>query len=80
MFPTVNGKPRCGPKPGSGECCTIEQPCKLGEGDCRFNEQCEGNLVCGQDNCGPGFHNTSDCCEAKGWFNKSNTEIIMHLI
>ena len=49
-------------------CCSIENPCKEKEGDCDSNDECEGELRCGQNNCNA-IHNDStnfallaDCC------------------
>jgi len=59
---------RCG---GDGDyydvmdCCSNSQPCGLGEGDCDNDSDCEGDLVCGQNNCGPPHSLVSseaDCC------------------
>ena len=45
-------------------CCTTENPCKEGEGDCDYNYECVGDLVCGTDNCiGAEHPSTGDCCE-----------------
>lgn len=46
-------------------CCTVNKPCKLGEGDCDNDEQCEGNLVCGladdnSNNCVDDFSFSAD--------------------
>ena len=43
-------------------CCTAENPCGIGEGDCDEYNQCAGDLVCGVDNCGPEFPSNYDCC------------------
>ena len=33
------------------------------QGDCDFDAECQDDLVCGDDNCGSGFPDTSfDCC------------------
>jgi hypothetical protein len=51
-------------------CCTVENPCGIGEGDCDpFNnhEQCSGDLLCGVNNCLSYFNwgpSTHDCCES----------------
>ena len=48
-----------------GNCCTKESPCKLGGGDCDKDDDCEGSLVCGLDNCQdftPAATSASDCC------------------
>jgi len=56
-------------------CCTPENPCGLGEGDCDGpldgglndgHEGCKGELVCGSNNCrkfGKYFHPKDDCCD-----------------
>ena len=41
-------------------CCTINDPCKLGDGDCDRDVECAGQLVCGNDNCPWG--DQDDCC------------------
>ena len=41
-------------------------PCKLNEGDCDNDMECEGDLVCGKNNCGNSFSwITADCCVKK---------------
>merc|ERR1711939_214497 len=50
---------------GDDNCCTPENPCYDGEGDCDTDRDCVGDLRCGVDNCaGPslGFDATDDCC------------------
>merc|ERR1711963_39010 len=56
-------------------CCTPENPCDEGEGDCdgpgdggQHDEHrgCKGDLVCGSNNCkkfGHYYHEKDDCCE-----------------
>lgn len=56
-------------------CCTPENPCELGEGDCDGpldgglndgHEGCKGDLVCGSNNCrkfGRYYHPKDDCCD-----------------
>ena len=56
-------------------CCTPENPCGEGEGDCDGagdgglndgNFGCRGDLVCGSNNCkqfGAYYHEKDDCCE-----------------
>ena len=66
--------PKCNPETWTaydGECCTGENTCGLGEGDCDGNGECSGNLVCGRDNCGGEFPTGADCCEEKGIFSLS---------
>ena len=48
-------------------CCNLENQCGFGEGDCDSNYQCEGNLICGTDNCQAmypykNFDTYADCC------------------
>ena len=59
-------------------CCTPENPCDEGEGDCDGpgdggghdgHAGCKGDLVCGSNNCqkfGAYFHAKDDCCEKPG--------------
>merc|ERR1711936_444054 len=67
---------RCsGRKYNGRRCCTPEQPCGLGEGDCDGpldggthdgHQGCQGDLVCGSNNCrkfGAYFHPKDDCCD-----------------
>ena len=32
-------------------CCTTTNRCGINEGDCDNDEDCHGNLICGNDNC-----------------------------
>ena len=63
------GNPKCNPNTWeayNNECCSIDEPCGVGEGDCDLDEECHGDLVCGKNNCrrdGTGFTVFSDCCE-----------------
>ena len=34
-----------------GRCCTADNPCVVGEGDCDEDAECEAGLVCGENNC-----------------------------
>jgi len=67
---------RCSGRNFNGRrCCTPQQPCGLGEGDCDGpldgglndgHEGCKGSLVCGSNNCqkfGVYFHEKDDCCD-----------------
>ena len=48
-------------------CCASARPCKENQGDCDNDSQCEGNLVCGKNNCGRSFTwKWADCCMAAG--------------
>ena len=52
-----------------GKCCTMDQPCDEGEGDCKDDFECSGDLVCGNNNCqqfGNIFHEKDDCCTKPG--------------
>ena len=55
-------------------CCSNTRPCKINEGDCDTDEDCEGNLVCGSNNCprsGYEFSSRDDCCtEPRGEANE----------
>ena len=56
-------------------CCTPEQPCQEGEGDCDGpgdggrndgHAGCAGQLICGSNNCrqfGAYYHPKDDCCQ-----------------
>lgn len=50
----------------TGSCCTPAEPCAVNQGDCDADPDCQGNLICGEDNCnlvGSGFpSNSYDCC------------------
>jgi len=67
---------RCSGRNYNGRrCCTPEQPCGLGEGDCDGpldggthdgHQGCKGDLMCGSNNCkkfGSYFHEKDDCCD-----------------
>merc|ERR1712227_900977 len=51
---------------GQAECCTEFAPCRSGEGDCREDNQCYGQSVCGQHNCPTDFGPLANCCVCKG--------------
>ena len=46
----------------SGSCCSPDHQCDLGEGDCDDNEDCLGDYICGNNNCGSTFPDDHDCC------------------
>ena len=60
------GNPDCNSATWSGydwSCCTVDKPCGIGEGDCDYNNECTGDLVCGHNSyCGSEFPSGSDCC------------------
>jgi len=45
------------------ECCSEERPCGVGEGDCDNDNECEGELTCGRNNCADFPSSRADCCE-----------------
>jgi len=45
------------------ECCSVEAPCAIDEGDCDNDSECQGDLVCGSNNCYAPFPSGADCCE-----------------
>ena len=61
--------------PPGRRCCTPEEPCGEGEGDCDGpgdggvhdgDRGCRPGLVCGSNNCkkfGAYYHEKDDCCE-----------------
>jgi len=63
------------PCTGGNDCCTKTNPCNENEGDCDKDEDCKGELKCGDDNC-PGrkffcfsescYSKTDDCCVQAG--------------
>ena len=64
MHPLFNSECPVQNGPVYWTCCTTDNPCKEGEGDCDYNYECVGDLVCGTDNCiGAEHPSTGDCCE-----------------
>ena len=60
--------------PGTGSCCQPDNTCGEGEGDCDKNEDCDGDLICGTNNCrkwNPAAPAAHDCCQ------KSNSQLIL---
>merc|ERR1719391_1362317 len=77
---------RCSGRNFNGRrCCTPEEPCGLGEGDCDGpldggvndgHAGCKGDLVCGSNNCkkfGLYFHEKDDCCDRPSISDKSDS-------
>ena len=66
----------CDPAINDHHCCN-NWLCHFGEGDCDRSDQCEGDLVCGKDNCKIFNPDTIkadfDCCE-KG----NSTDLNLH--
>ena len=58
-------------------CCTKENPCSEGDGDCDVDEDCKDGLICGTNNCDKSKFNFkwADCCEEgmKSYFNNFST-------
>ena len=66
-------------------CCTPENPCDEGEGDCDGpgdggghdgHSGCKGKLECGSNNCkkfGAFYHDKDDCCEKSSSFTSTTT-------
>jgi len=56
----------CDDGSGGWECCTPSNPCGIGEGDCDYDSDCSGSLICGHDsacNHGYAYYDSSwDCC------------------
>ena len=56
----LGGESWCGPE--------LTRLCGEGEGDCQRDEDCEGTLQCGKDNCGLSgglWDAEDDCCEKR---------------
>ena len=66
---TPVNNPKCNPltwENYDNECCSVDEPCGLGEGDCDLDDECAGELVCGTDNCiqkNTDFTAKADCCQ-----------------
>ena len=48
------------------DCCTVEDPCGRGEGDCDKDRECKDDLICGKNNCRkhhPAAQHDADCCD-----------------
>ena len=55
---------KCAPTNDNWTCCTSSSQCGHGEGDCDYDSDCAGDLVCGTNNCADGVSGL-DCCEGK---------------
>ena len=68
-----------GSQTDTASCCTSVSPCGINEGDCDDHFECQGELMCGIDNCinilpSDNFPSTHDCCfEARCNGNQNNT-------
>ena len=70
---------------GDDECCSVDNQCDWGEGDCDDDDHCFGALRCGEDNCGGSdvFDESDDCCEGELILIvrvKTVVTIIMHIL
>jgi len=62
---------QCLGKNGDWNCCTDENPCDIGQGDCDRDSHCKPGLKCedNMDNCrdfSPDAHPLADCCVSPG--------------
>ena len=47
--------------------CTAEKPCEVNDGDCTFDDECRGNLICTGNNCeGSTMSLYAKCCQEPG--------------
>ena len=47
--------------------CSVEKPCEVNAGNCSFDSECRGNLICTQNDCkGSTFSLYSKCCQEPG--------------
>ena len=66
----VNSLGNCNSSLSSGpKCCSIENKCDLGQGDCDSDQECKDGLKCGINNCqkhfslnGSAWNWYDDCC------------------
>ena len=65
---------KCASGSNDWNCCSSSSQCGLGEGDCDYDSDCAGDLVCGRNNCADGDFGL-DCCTAAGMIDGS--DIIM---
>ena len=56
---------KCASGSNDWNCCSSSSQCGLGEGDCDYDSDCTGDLVCGLNNCADGVFGL-DCCTAAG--------------
>ena len=60
----------CSPGHNVPTCCSTLGPCQVGEGGCSADSDCQGDLVCGKDNCqlfNASSDASMDCCIGKVW-------------
>ena len=86
ISPLIESTSGCDGKLGPQQsCCTSQNRCAIGEGDCDYDFDCAGDLICGKDNCLPIFGHGSknyDCCkEGKTlWIQKDKLHLIWFLM
>ena len=44
-------------------CCSTTNLCGLSQGNCKSDEHCTYDLICGTDNCGADFPAGTNCCQ-----------------
>ena len=70
----VTGNPDCVRSSFWGwpkSCCTPENPCIIGQGDCLYDDGCLGDLICVRNSC-PSSLLGADCCQEGIYINKKN--------
>ena len=74
---------------GGSPCCAHKllhgYACDEGEGDCANDGECQGDLVCGRDNCDmttPTFASTDDCCRnpTSDWYTLGDSEAMSDIL
>ena len=60
------------------DCCTAQDPCGDGEGDCDRDDHCAGNLVCMPKICGSNFGDNAECCTHRGkiWYDVLSIDFV----
>ena len=70
------------------DCCSEDNLCGLGQGDCDADADCENDLVCGSEgqgvgeNCGHKFlYPSAECCREPGkWYKIAHFFILLVVI
>ena len=65
------GNPKCNPQTWSkygkyrNACCSDQEKCGEGEGDCNSDSECHGSLICKYNGCpaSQGFDERASCCQ-----------------
>ena len=61
---------------GGDSCCSSQDKCGWGEGDCDYDSDCKGALTCGYNNCGKirgSFDWDDDCCKYSRVLNRPHS-------